>query len=412
MANSRKDSKGRVLRTGEAVRSNGLYQYSYTDPYGKRRYIYAKTLVKLRQKEDELIRDRLDGIHSYIARDLSLNDLFDKYMNTRKDLGKTTYAGYMYQYNTHVRSSFGKRNITTIKYSDVLQFYKSLMEKKELSYGTIEHLQRELHLAFEMAVRDCLIRTNPTPQILGQLKQQTKVKRSIRKALTPEQQKAFLQFMDGHPVYDHWKPLFTFMIGTGVRVGEFSGLRWEDVDLKNGYITIDHAMIYFAGKMNPTEQRTYISKPKTEAGIRKIPIVPEVRKALDEVKQYQYENGIFCRTEIDGYTNFIFLNRFGNVYLQQTLDRTLARIIDAYNDMELHDAAKKKRNAVLLPHFTCHVLRHTFCARLCEHETNLKIIQLIMGHIDIGTTMNIYAEVSEERKKESMDSLADKLMLF
>ena len=44
--------------------------------------------------------------------------------------------------------------------------------------------------------------------------------------------------------------------------------------------------------MNPTEQRTYISKPKTEAGIRKIPIVPEVRKALDEVKQYQYENGI------------------------------------------------------------------------------------------------------------------------
>lgn len=100
-----------------------------------------------------------------------------------------------------------------------------------MSYGTIEHLQRELHPAFEMAVRDCLIRTNPTSQILGQLKQQTKVKRSIRKALTPEQQKAFLQFMDGHPVYDHWKPLFTFMIGTGVRVGEFSGLRWEDVDL-------------------------------------------------------------------------------------------------------------------------------------------------------------------------------------
>ena len=354
MANSRKDSKGRVLRTGEAVRSNGLYQYSYTDPYGKRRYIYAKTLVKLRQKEDELTRDRLDGIHGYIARELSLNDLFDKYMNTRKDLSKTTYAGYMYQYNTHVRSSFGKRNITTIKYSDVLQFYKSLMEKKELSYGTIEHLQRELHPAFEMAVRDCLIRTNPTSQILGQLKQQTKVKRNIRKALTPEQQKAFLQFMDGHPVYDHWKPLFTFMIGTGVRVGELSGLRWEDVDLKNGYITIDHAMIYFAGKMNPTEQRTYISKPKTEAGIRKIPIVPEVRKALDEVKQYQYENGIFCRAEIDGYTNFIFLNRFGNVYLQQALDRTLARIIDAYNDMELHDAAMKKRNAVLLPHFTCH----------------------------------------------------------
>ena len=98
----------------------------------------------------------------------------------------------------------------------------------------------------------------------------------------------------------------------------------------------------------PAPFDTFPSKPKTEAGIRKIPIVPEVRKALDEVKQYQYENGIFCRTEIDGYTNFIFLNRFGNVYLQQTLDRTLARIIDAYNDM-----MQQRKNAM---QFFCHIL--------------------------------------------------------
>lgn len=174
--------------------------------------------------------------------------------------------------------------------------------------------------------------------------------------------------MDGHPIYDHWKPIFTFFIGTGVRVGELSSLRWKDVIFENGYIIIDHAVIYFAGKLNKTNKRIYVSTPKTEAGIRKIPMVSEVRKALDEVKQYQYDNGIFCKSDIDGYTDFIFLNRFGTVYLQH------------------------KREALRLPHFTCHSLRHTFCARFCEHETNLKVIQSVMGHVDIGTTMNIFAE--------------------
>uniref|UniRef100_N1ZVG8 Tyr recombinase domain-containing protein n=1 Tax=Eubacterium plexicaudatum ASF492 TaxID=1235802 RepID=N1ZVG8_9FIRM len=183
-------------------------------------------------------------------------------------------------------------------------------------------------------------------------------------------------------------------------------MTWKDIDFDNGFITIDHAAVYFAGKLNKTDKRIYISTPKTEAGIRKIPMVKEVREALDEIKQYQHENGIYCKAEIDGYSDFVFLNRFGNVFLQQDLDRSLSRIIDAYNNDALHKAA------LVLPHFTCHSLRHTFCARFCENETNLKVIQSVMGHVDIGTTMNIYAEVSEAKKKQSMESLATKLDLF
>lgn len=100
------------------------------------------------------------------------------------------------------------------------------------------------------------------------------------------------------------------------------------------------------------------------------------------------------------------------MFIQPDLDRALGRVIDAYNENELHNAALKKREAELLPHFTCHSLRHTFCARFCEIETNLKVIQSVMGHVDIGTTMNIYAEVSEARKKQSMESLSEKLDLF
>lgn len=413
MAKIRKDSKGRVLRSGETVRkSTGTYQYAYTDYYGKRRYIYANTLMDLRTKEEELLRDRLDGINSIAAREMSLNDMFKKYMDTRHDLAPRTFQSYIYLYNAHVRNEFGKNKLNNIRYSDVLIFYKKLINDKQLSYGTVETIHRIIYPIFEMAVRDCIIRNNPAHKVLGQVKKATGAERGIRNALTIEEQEAFLKFMKGHPVYDHWKPIFSFMLGTGVRVGELCGLTWKDVDLTNGFITIDHALVYFAGKLNKTGKRLYMSTPKTAAGIRKIPIIPGVRKALEEVKQYQYDNGIICRSEVDGYTNFVFLNRFGNVYLQSALDRNLVRIIDSYNDYEIHEAELNKREALLLPHFSCHCLRHTFCARVCENETNLKVIQALMGHVDIKTTMNIYAEVSDRKVKSSLDNLQDSINLL
>ena len=58
-----------------------------------------------------------------------------------------------------------------------------------------------------------------------------------------------------------------------------------------------------------------------------------------------------------------------------------------------------------------HNLRHTFCTRFCENETNIKVIQEIMGHSDIGTTMNIYAEATEAKKRESFDNLEGKIKI-
>ena len=113
MAKSRKDNKGRVLRKGETVRSsNGMYQYAYTDAFGKRQFIYANDLLNLRQKEEEILRDRLDGINSEQAKNRSLNDIFDKYMVTRKDFAARTYASYMYQYDAAV-SYLACRNAPT-----------------------------------------------------------------------------------------------------------------------------------------------------------------------------------------------------------------------------------------------------------------------------------------------------------
>ena len=106
--------------------------------------------------------------------------------------------------------------------------------------------------------------------------------------------------------------------------------------------------------------------------------------------------------EIDGMTGFIFCNRFGNVPNPQSVNRAIKRIIADYNAGEEVEAKKQHREVVLLPDFSAHHLRHTFCTRLCERETNLKVIQSVMGHKDIQTTMDIYAEATEEKNRNHL----------
>ena len=164
--------------------------------------------------------------------------------------------------------------------------------------------------------------------------------------------------------------------------------------------------------MNKSPGRWVINLPKTESGIRNIPMVDTVYMAFVEEKSRQDEEDTSCISEIDGMSGFIFGNRFREVYVPESVNRNLRRITENYNAMEEVRAAKEKREAVLLPHFSCHHLRHTFCARLCEADVNIKVIQTIMGHKDIQTTMDIYAEVTGDKKKKSLEEIFDQMKLF
>ena len=104
--------------------------------------------------------------------------------------------------------------------------------------------------------------------------------------------------------------------------------------------------------------------------------------------------------------------QYGNVPNPQSVNRAIKRIVSDYNAAEEIEAKREYREPLLLPDFSAHHLRHTFCTRLCENETNLKIIQSIMGHKDIQTTMNIYAEATEDKKHETFERLAAKMDIF
>ena len=93
------------------------------------------------------------------------------------------------------------------------------------------------------------------------------------------------------------------------------------------------------------------------------------------------------------------------------INRAIKRIYTAYNEQEQEQAKRERREPILIPHFSVHNLRHTFCTRFCENETNEKVIQEIMGHADISTTMNVYAEATESKKKEVFSNLEGKIKI-
>ena len=84
----------------------------------------------------------------------------------------------------------------------------------------------------------------------------------------------------------------------------------------------------------------------------------------------------------------------------------------AYNEEETNAAEKEMRMPVLLPDFSCHQLRHTFCTRMCENEMNIKVVQDIMGHTDIRTTLEIYAEAQDALKEQAVENLAGKIGVY
>lgn len=411
MAKARKDLRGRALRKGEMQRaSDQRYVYTYTDPLGRRKYIYARDLATLREKEKELIKNQLDGLDLYVAGRATINNVFDRYMAIKHNLRDSTRSNYLYTYNHFVRDNFGMKLIAGIKFSDVLQYYNHLLHEQDLSLGTLDTIHCLLHPTFQLAVRDQIIRNNPTDGVMKEISKQTGKNRGVRHALTIEQQRAFMEYVANHPVYYHWWSLFTVLLGTGCRIGEALGLRWEDLDFENRIISINHSLVYYpTAKERKSVMR--IVKPKTEAGIRTIPMLDVVYDAFQMELEEQEETG-FNTDEIDGMTGFVFKNRYGGVPNYNTVNQAIKRIINSHNADEIILSKREKREPVIIPNFSCHHFRHTFATRLCEVESNLKVIQSIMGHRNIETTMDVYAEATDRKKKESMDNLSAKLDIF
>ena len=386
---SRKDSRGRVLQSGEYERKNG-YEYRYTQS-GIRKSVYADSLQELRTIKKEIQDDIAKGIDT-ISGDVSLNELFEKYIDIKSGILKqSTLNSNKCLWNNHVKDVIGKKKIRDIKRTDVQCFYVFLQRHKKLKKGSIRVIHNMIYGTLEMAIDDDILPKNPARRCLKDVPED----KTEKQPLTIEQANSLLEFCKDS-IYNIYIPFLVITYGTGLRVAEACGLCWEDIDMENRLIYVKRQLRY--GNINGKGYIPYIDTPKTEAGQRVIPMTESVYHAFYEQRKMNFMLGRRCDVEVDGYSNFVFISRNNTPYKPCLVEGFVRNIEKAYN---------KAHSDNPLPHLTPHVLRHTFCTIYASKQMEIKALQIAMGHKDIRTTMDIYNHGSIERTKAEFTRLGD-----
>lgn len=390
MSEKRRDSKNRILRTGESQRKDGRYAYKYIDAFGKPQFVYAWKLVptdrtpagkrediSLREKVEEILQDKNDGIDT-AGKKMTVYELFKKYLKQQRNARASTQNTYHYLLEFLKKDKFGARSIDTVKISDVKTW---LLELKEngLAYGTVLFYKRALKPAFKMALHDDCIRKNPFDFSLSSV---MKNDTQSRQALTQEQEEKMLAFVQSDVCYQKHYDEIIVLLRTGLRISEFCGLTVNDLDFTNRVINIDHQLIKL--------KRNYIVQPpKSENGVRQIPMSDEVYQSLKNILKHRRKQK---ELEIDGYKDFLFINRNGNPNVAVNYEAVFRKLVNKYNS----------KHEEQLPRITPHVMRHTFCTRLANAGMNPKALQYVMGHSNITITLNLYAHASLETVKAEL----------
>ena len=377
MAEKRKDGKGTVLKDGESQRKNGTYMYRYKDGDKKQHTIYAKTLRELREKEAEIQKAILDGIN-YAAGGETVYGLAKKYLSLHTNISISTQHTYDSLLRKLEKQEFSKRKIRDVKSSDAKAFFLSLSQEGSYKSNSIKSLHAILQPAFDMAVNDGALYRNPFSFAVSEVVPDDQEDRC---ALSEKQVSDYLEFVKD----SQWRGCYNqlvILLGTGMRVSELCGLTINSVDMENRCIHVTKQLLY------NNKVGRYIAPPKTESGIRDIPMSEFVYRAFADALEDRKAPDV--EPMVDGCTGFLFFDSDGKPQLNGTLERIMHSILKAYNNT----------HSVQLPNITPHVLRHTALTLLASKGMKPKSLQNFAGHSNVQTTLNIYVHSSYEQTKQ------------
>ena len=384
MSEKRKDHKGRILKTGESQRKDGIYQYRYTDCRGKRQCVYSPTLQELRQKEKE-IQKQLDAGIDYEAGQITVIELLEKYISLKKGVRYNTQVGYQFVLNLVKKEDFGCRKISTVKVSDAKQWFAKL-QKDGRGFSTISSVRGVIKPAFQMACDEDAVRKNPFIFKLTDVVVNDTVPRA---ALTEEHLGIWMNFIEKDNTYCKYYDEFVVLLETGMRVSEFCGLTRKDLDFKNRRIRVDHQLIRERGG------KYYVEETKTSSGCRFLPMNETVYASLK--KMLERRPTVKAEPMVDGYSGFIMLDKNGNPKVALHIENEMRWAMKKY---------KKLYPDSPLPHITPHVFRHTFCTNYANDGMDIKNLQYLMGHSDAGVTLNVYTHASYAHAAEQMAEIS------
>jgi integrase len=268
----------------------------------------------------------------------------------RPKVGEKWYTNILSLFRNHLWPSFGDRPIGSITKFDVQRFFNS---RRKYAGQTLDKLRNLLSEIFDSALEDGYVRINPADSRHIFYEKKATERKPLTKNAAAELIKEVDHAANIRSIHESDRSLVYLAAYSGLRRGEIVALRWENVDLDNGYIYVKEAVTYIGNR--PVEKG-----PKSKAGVRRVPICEELKAYLSRI----------CRSG-----KYVV----GGDHL--LTDTELSR---AYERIRKHAS------------FTdLHTLRHTFGTQMsgCTTPNELKSI---MGHADIETTLGIYVHETDD----------------
>lgn len=406
--NNRKDPKGRQLRNGETYDSKtGRYRYSFIDAYGKRKAVYSWTLTARdliprgkAQKKGESLREKEDEVRIEIANaidssggNMSVFSLLEKFVAIQNpNVRETTRKGYRTQMNflrdNPLAHSMSKRKIRTVNAMEAEEWFQQLHTKEGRSYSSLHTLKGMLKQAFAFAKKSRWVYDNPFE---FSMRKKAYGGTKTRDALSRVDMKRFLDFVQTDRHFKKYYDGIYILFNTGLRVSEFCGLTPEDIDFAQHVIHVRRQLLrVWDGKTN----KLYIEEPKTDNGLRDVPMMPDVEEAFKNAIKNRpkiKDTIIWDELHQTSATGFIWIDKDGNYEVAQHWSNHLRWARAKFNKIFKDE----------LPPVSPHVCRHTFCSNCASAGMSPKTLQMIMGHSSIEFTLNVYTHIEVGDIKKS-----------
>ena len=371
-----KDLRGKELGVGISQREDGLYVGRYTNKYGNR---VQKVLPKLQEVRQWLADSKYQDEHSNIdfPSSMTVNAWFEYWIGIKKrTVRPNTIRNYTERYRHNIEPVIGTKMLSAVN-SIHCQSIMNRMADQGYRTSTIYQTRIALYNMLDYAFLNDVIMKNPCSKVV-----KSDIGKASRKkeALTRDTQRTFCRTVEGNA----YECQYRFLLQTGLRTGELVGLKWSDVDWDERTLTINRSMEY---RHSTKEWR--VGEPKSKSGYRTIPLTDE---AIEILRLQKKKNKSIMVVPLE-WSEYIFLCRKGTPVKNSTYDTMLFKLCDKAG----------------IQRFSMHVLRHTFATRCIEAGMKPKTLQTILGHSNIGITMNLYVHTTDEQKHKEIDLIAEAL---
>ena len=371
-----KDLRGKELGVGISQREDGLYVGRYTNKYGNR---VQKVLPKLQEVRQWLADSKYQDEHSNIdfPSSMTVNAWFEYWIGIKKrTVRPNTIRNYTERYRHNIEPVIGTKMLSAVN-SIHCQSIMNRMADQGYRTSTIYQTRIALYNMLDYAFLNDVIMKNPCSKVV-----KSDIGKASRKkeALTRDTQRTFCRTVEGNA----YECQYRFLLQTGLRTGELVGLKWSDVDWDERTLTINRSMEY---RHSTKEWR--VGEPKSKSGYRTIPLTDE---AIEILRLQKKKNKSIMVVPLE-WSEYIFLCRKGTPVKNSTYDTMLFKLCDKAG----------------IQRFSMHVLRHTFATRCIEAGMKPKTLQTILGHSNIGITMNLYVHTTDEQKHKEINLIAEAL---